>query len=124
MRETEFMATLQPMGDSIARQGYRILHEMATTAGALPVWMYVPTLEDNEIPGEAERLEAEARSLGYHTFRMDKAFRGHDPGQLMLAEWDTHPNNLGHELLAREWVRKWKENPEWLKAVRRHTGIE
>jgi hypothetical protein len=95
-----------------------LLLEFAKEMTALPAWLYVPTLDDNEIPGEADRLEEMARSLGFFTFRLDNTYLGRNPDDLKLAEWDTHPNREGHRLLADEMVRRIMASRELIEAIR------
>jgi len=115
--EASFMATLSPKQEEIALAGYRLLLEFAKEIKALAVWLYVPTLDDNEIPGEADRLEAAVRAMGFFTLRMDDAYRGRDAESLKLAEWDTHPNIEGHRLLALELFKNLSADPALIRAL-------
>jgi hypothetical protein len=41
-----------------------------------------------------------ARGLGYAVVDARDAYAGRNPQELLLAEWDKHPNALGHRLIA------------------------
>lgn len=110
--EAEFMDRLNPKSSEIVRMGYQKLAEIARSRGEDVIWMYVPTLDDNVLPGEQQELEQMARSMGFHILSLADAYRGKDPQSLTVAPWDTHPNKAGHELLAREWIRQWRLHPE------------
>lgn len=116
--EVEFMRRLGSEQDGIVRAGYSLIKGFAEEKDCLPLWMYVPTLDDNEIPGEADRLEEMAQSLGFFTLRLDKTYLGRNPEDLKLAEWDTHPNREGHRLLADEMVRRIMGSRELIEAIR------
>jgi len=41
-----------------------------------------------------------ARGVGFLTLDLSDVYLGHDPTTLRIAEWDNHPNALGHRLIA------------------------
>lgn len=41
-----------------------------------------------------------AREMGYNVVDARDAYAGRDPNTLLLAQWDKHPNALGHRLMA------------------------
>lgn len=123
-REAEFMRTLAGHQDDITHQGYSLLRHLAKERQILPVWLYVPTLDDNEIPGEADRLQRQLKDLGFQTLRIDKAYQNINAEALKLAEWDTHPNTRGHQLLAKEWTRVLKKDSSLKQSWLRHAGLQ
>lgn len=71
----------------------------ARAMGAVPVWIYVPVVEADDLasPRGLRRLAEEA---GFIIWDLGGTYAGHDPSELRLATWDTHPNARGHLLLS------------------------
>jgi hypothetical protein len=83
--------------------------------------MFVPTLDDNEVPGEAERIASLLSKKGFETLVINEAYQNQDKDKLKIAPYDNHPNKEGHKLLAGEMLKKLKENQ---KLIDRLKGIE
>lgn len=88
----------------------------------IPIWAYIPTLDENEVEGEEAFFENELKMRGYFTLNLEQAYTGKDKDKLKIAVWDTHPNKDGHQLLAREFVRQLKNNPSLIRALKEKGG--
>lgn len=115
--EIEFFEALGNQQEAITLYGYERILQVCRELNAKPLWMYLPLLDDNEVPGERELLEAGARELGYHTLSLERWFDGEIASTLQVAPWDTHPNPRGHLLIAQKMLEQLRQNPELLKAL-------
>jgi D-alanyl-lipoteichoic acid acyltransferase DltB (MBOAT superfamily) len=111
------MERLQARQQEIIAWGYGRILEYCAAHQAIPLWLYVPTLDDNLVAGEAESLEAMAAAMGFYTLNLQRAFDGQPVEELKIAPWDFHPNARGHELLAQEWLRQLETNEPLRQAL-------
>jgi D-alanyl-lipoteichoic acid acyltransferase DltB (MBOAT superfamily) len=116
--ESEFIAKLKPYESEIIAWGYRRIRECAESIQALPLWLYVPALDDNEAPGEAAALEAAARAQGFFTLSLQGCYGTKNLESLKIAPWDFHPNARGHALIAERWLEELAKDVRLLQALR------
>ncbi|HET6617080.1 MAG TPA: SGNH/GDSL hydrolase family protein, partial [Gemmatimonadota bacterium] len=93
---------IQPYLPEIMEGSMRTIAETARRNGITPVVLYVPlTREDlNRSFRRRHQVLATARRAGFLTLSVEGAFANNDPDDLVLTEWDSHPNALGHRLIA------------------------
>ena len=91
---------LQPFGAEILGWTYRRIVETSRSHGILPVWIFVPTLENPLQDETVERLARLARESGFVVVDLSDAYDDRDVESLVVAYWDRHPNAEGHQLLA------------------------
>ena len=106
--------------DDLVRLGYERLLKVCEENGILPVWLFVPRTLGHlaDIEGRVEneeefkRWSAIAEEMGFdHRWSLEGAFDAYeDVSEIQLAEWDTHPNVLGHELLGEKFYEVMIEN--------------
>ncbi len=116
--EAQFIEKLKPRQEEILRWGLERIRECARAKGAVPVWLYVPALDDNEAPGEDAFLEKIAREAGFFTLNLKASYGAEEPESLKISAWDFHPNARGHQLIARELLRRLKGNAGLLESLR------
>jgi len=91
---------LQPHAHAIARWTYEQIVQDCKARGVAPVWVYLPATNERSATKEAAMLTETARIAGFVVLDLGDIYRGHGQTKLALAEWDNHPNALGHRLLA------------------------
>lgn len=116
--EAEFIEKLEPFQEDILKWGLGRIRECASDVGAIPLWLYVPALDDNKVQGEDATLEKIARESGFFTLNLKDSYGAEAPESLKIASWDFHPNAHGHELIARELMRQLKGNEGLLEKLR------
>lgn len=104
--EELFLSKIEPFRDTIVRWGYQRIAECARSMNALPIWIFVPALDDNQAPGEDEELAQLAADLGFYTLNLNDSFGRLSPEQLKIAPWDFHPNKKGHTLIAQKFLEQ------------------
>jgi lysophospholipase L1-like esterase len=109
---------LQPVGTEILSWTYRRMAEVSQTHGILPVWIFMPTLEDSLREEEIAHLSQVAEASGFIVVDLSDAYENQDPDSLVVAYWDKHPNAKGHMLIAEDLYRKLREKGEEIPLFR------
>jgi D-alanyl-lipoteichoic acid acyltransferase DltB (MBOAT superfamily) len=91
---------LQPFGAEILSWTYRRIVETSRAHGILPVWIFVPTLENPLQDETVEQLARLAKESGFVVVDLSDAYDDQNLESLVVAYWDKHPNAEGHRLLA------------------------
>ena len=105
--ETERL--LQPVGPGILSWTYRRIVEVSRAHGILPVWIFMPTLENPLREEEIVHLKRVAEEAGFIVLDLSDAYDNQDLDSLVVAYWDKHPNAKGHRLIAEDLYRKLRE---------------
>jgi hypothetical protein len=103
---------LKAYGPEILSWTYRRIVEVSQVHGVLPVWIFMPTLEDPLHEEEITHLTGLARESGFIVLDLSDAYDGQDPDSLVVAYWDKHPNTKGHMLIAEDLYHKLQEKQE------------
>ncbi len=91
---------LRPLGEEILSWTYRQIVEASLTNDILPVWIFMPTLEDPLQAEEVVYLSRLAEESGFIVLDLSDAYNNQDVEALVVAYWDKHPNARGHRLIA------------------------
>ena len=115
---SEMKRLLDPYQDAMVRWGYERIIAVCEAQDITPVFVFVPRTHGAEI-GENEeefaRFGAIAEEFGFeYLLDLTGAYGDHEPATLQLAEWDTHPNKLGHKLIANKLYEVLQDYPELL----------
>jgi len=102
--ETERL--LQPIGTEILSWTYRRVVEVSRAQGILPVWIFMPTLEDPLHEEEIVHLKRVAAESGFIVLDLSDAYDNQNLDSLVVAYWDKHPNAKGHSLIAESLYQK------------------
>ncbi|MDQ3006188.1 MAG: hypothetical protein M3R47_12505, partial [Chloroflexota bacterium] len=112
MTKSEAERRLKPYGPEILSLTYRRIVEASRAHGILPVWIFMPTLEDPLHEEEISHLTGLAKEAGFIVLDLSDAYDDQDPESLVVAYWDKHPNAKGHSLIAEDLYRKILEREE------------
>jgi hypothetical protein len=93
------MRQIQPHRDEIQRWVYQRIADVCRSQGAVPVWVFVPSLGGDN-PTSFEFLANLAIESGFEAIDLRGCFDGADVNSLSLATWDLHPGVRGHQLIA------------------------
>jgi hypothetical protein len=103
---------LQPVRTDILSWTYRRIVEVSQAHGMLPVWIFMPTLENSLRQEEISHLKQVAEVSGFIVLDLSDAYDNQDRESLVVAYWDKHPNAKGHGLIAEHLYRKLREKEE------------
>jgi hypothetical protein len=109
----EIERRLGPYGAELVSWTYRRIVESSRANGILPVWIFMPTLEDPIQEEEVARLARLAEEAGFVVLDLSDAYDNQDVDSLVVAYWDKHPNAQGHRLIAeRLYGALWEKEEE------------
>lgn len=112
MTKAEVVRHLNPYSSEILSWTFRRIVEVSQTHGVLPVWIFMPTLEDPLHEEEIIHLTGLAAESGFVVLDLSHAYDNQDTNSIVVAYWDKHPNAKGHSLIADELYRKLQERKE------------
>jgi hypothetical protein len=110
--KAEAVRRLKPFGTEILSLTYHHVVDVSRTHGVLPVWIFMPTLEDPLEESEIVHLNGVAEQAGFIVLNLEDAYKDQDLNSLVVAYWDKHPNAKGHRLIAEDLYRKLQEKEE------------
>ena len=91
---------------------YRRIVEDARAHGILPVWIFMPTLENPLREDQIAHLKSVAEESGFIVLDLSDAYDNQDLDSLVVAYWDKHPNAKGHSLIAENLYLKLQEKED------------
>jgi lysophospholipase L1-like esterase len=103
---------LRPHAVEVFRWFYGTIASRSRAAGAVPVFMYLPGLDRTPEAGDKETLIRAATEAGMAVLDLSGVYDGHEKSEITVAEYDFHPNPLGHQLVAQRLHRELTEHPE------------
>jgi hypothetical protein len=103
---------LGPFGAEILSLTYRHIVDVSRSHGVLPVWIFMPTLEDPLQDEEITDLTGLAKESGFMVLDLSDAYNNQDLDSLVVAYWDKHPNAKGHMLIAEDFYQKLREHEQ------------
>jgi hypothetical protein len=108
----ENIRRLQPIRAEILSWTYRRVVETSRVQGILPVWIFMPTLENPLHEDEITQLTGIAHESGFIVLNLFDAYENQNLESIVVAYWDKHPNAKGHMLIAEDLYRKLREREE------------
>jgi D-alanyl-lipoteichoic acid acyltransferase DltB (MBOAT superfamily) len=103
---------LEPFGVELMEWIYARIAQEAHARGIPAVWIYLPRLSEPGVRDEdVARLFASARRAGFAVVDLRGLYEGRDVDALRLAEWDYHPNAVGHALIAERIYEELRARP-------------
>ncbi|HEY3474538.1 MAG TPA: hypothetical protein VGK56_07995, partial [Anaerolineales bacterium] len=87
MTKVETERLLQPVGTEILSWTYRRIVEVSRAHGILPVWIFMPTLENPLQEEEIAHLSRVAEDAGFIVLDLSDAYENQDPESIVVAYW-------------------------------------
>jgi D-alanyl-lipoteichoic acid acyltransferase DltB (MBOAT superfamily) len=101
---------LTPFAAEILRFVYNYIADGARQRNIQPVWVFLPQMEGGTWEDETETFVGIARDANFIVLRLDQVFEQTELDKIWLADWDLHPNQLGHQMIADELFEQLREN--------------
>ncbi len=117
MGQDEAQRKLAPLRQEILQIVYDRIADRSLAAGAKPVLIFLPQVREGSWQEETPEALQAAKTAGFAIINLDNVYRSHDITTLRLAEWDDHPNKLGHQLVADAILAQLKASPQLLFGV-------
>jgi hypothetical protein len=105
---------LMPYKLNLVSWSYNRIAQDAKSRGIVPVWIYIPDLGHEEDPQRLADLTLLARQAGFITIDLSDVYRNQNIASLQVASWDTHPNAIGHQLIANRLYEAIHQQNIWL----------
>ena len=99
---------LTPYADTIMKWGYKEIYEQCKKNNVVPVWAYMETTTEFVDDAEYNELKAYAESLGFVTLDLRNTYGNIDRVEIQISDLNTHPNVLGHRLIAERFYKELK----------------
>jgi hypothetical protein len=100
---------LKPIQSEILSWTYRRIVAVSRAHDILPVWIFMPTLEDPVREEDVAQLAQLAEDSGFIVLNLADAYENQDVDSLVVAYWDRHPNATGHRLIAERLYQALRE---------------
>lgn len=101
MDHSRLLRNLAPFRGEILDWLYGEIAARCRERGVHAVLVFLPQLEYGAWEEETPPTLALARKHGYIVLDLSGVYDGHDTAAIQVAEWDRHPNAIGHRLIAR-----------------------
>lgn len=96
----EIISRLDPYMPGVTAWCYSQMDSMCKANNIKPVWIFLPTTSDELTGGELKEFRHMADTAGFNTYILAGVFDGYKREQIVVSDEDTHPNALGHRLIA------------------------
>ena len=115
-----FTREVRPKLEEVFRWGFSEIKRKTEAMGAVPIWILVPSLEPTPTPRQNQILRELAQEAGFYTLNLEDCFADYKDEEVILGEWDRHPNALGHELIARALYEQIDQDSILRQEIMRH----
>ncbi|MGE3527667.1 MAG: hypothetical protein AB7I33_17250, partial [Gemmatimonadales bacterium] len=95
---------MRPLGYEIVEWCFQRISDSARARGVPAVLLVLDVPKEPSMP--RDRLIIAAQRAGFMIQDIRDAYGSRAPESLILAEWDKHPNEEGHRLLADRWFKQ------------------
>ena len=99
---------LTPYADTIMKWGYFEIAEKCKSNNVVPIWAFMETTTEFVDDKEYNELKAYAESLGFKTLDLRNTYGNIDRVKVQISDLNTHPNALGHRLIAQRFYNELK----------------
>jgi len=110
--ETTAIKRLEPFKDELLDWLYQSIAARCRGQGVQPAWVFLPSIREGRWAEDLARQSQQAEAAGFLVLDLSGAFDGHAVDALRLAEWDNHPNALGHRLVAERLFAMLQQHPQ------------
>lgn len=100
MDEAAAVKRLAPFRSEILSFTYKRIVDESRARGALPVLVFLPQVREGTWQEETPETLRMAAEAGFVVISLADVYKNQDIAAIRLAEWDDHPNQRGHQLIA------------------------
>ena len=99
----EIKERLFPFMPAITAFCYKGIIDQCKKQNIKPVWVFLPTTSDLLTPQKIDEVRTLAVNAGFETYVLNNAYSNAKGRNITMSETDTHPNKLGHFLIAQSF---------------------
>jgi hypothetical protein len=100
MSETLILRRLIPFRRELLAWVYRRVVDESKSRNIQPLFIFLPQVREGNWVEETPEILATAADVGFAIVDLSDVYKKHGVNAVRLAEWDEHPNSLGHGLIA------------------------
>jgi hypothetical protein len=100
METTSALRRLTPYRGEVLAFVYRRIVEISRAHGALPVLVFMPPADEGNWQAYTPETMRLAEEAGFLILDLQGMYDGHSVDTYVIADWDRHPNDKGHKLIA------------------------
>ncbi len=108
---TRFKTLMGPMRMELLGWAYSAIANDCRDIGAMPVWVFLPRLNEQASAPAIRQLFELAKEAGFEILDLTGVYDGVDVDSIRIAEQDAHPNRQGHEMIAERLYEAIRANP-------------
>ena len=106
MSEKQIKQLLTPYIDCILQWSYAEMASICKKNNAKIIWIYLLTTEDTVNENEYNTIYKFAKQAGAITLNIKNPYKNIPRSQIQISETNTHPNILGHQLIANDFYKE------------------
>jgi hypothetical protein len=103
---------LMPFRDELLAWTYRSIVSRAHQRNIVPVLIFLPQVNNGTWKDETPAILRIAKEAGFTILDLSDVYSGQDINSIRVAEWDNHPNQKGHELVAARLYQLLNDNSQ------------
>lgn len=112
-----FQRGLRPYMEEIMINSYQQLKQSIEEMDAISVFMFLPVLDSRPSPKQDRDLLQLVEELDFPILNLQNFANDEIEKNLVLSEWDNHPNARGHQLIAEEIYRQLQGQKELRQSI-------
>lgn len=118
--EDENLRRIEPFADEILLWCYQRMADACHANDTVPVWVFLPTTKRiDRAPIDIEEMGPLADRAGFVRLVIEDPYRGREFDEIVLNEWDAHPNVKSHRGIALQLLKTLRK-----ERLRLNLGLE
>lgn len=93
---------LLPHADSLLSWAYSHIETFCSKNQIIPIWIYLPSLGDLRTDTDLNSSLRFLKTSKFQIINLNGLFDGHDLSEITVSSEDTHPNAIGHQIIAKK----------------------
>jgi len=110
MSALQIRELIAPYADAIMKWGYTEIFNQCKKNNVVPIWAYMETTTEFVEDTEYNELKTYAESLGFVILDLRNTYGNIDRSEIQISDLNTHPNVLGHRIIAERFYNALKKN--------------
>ncbi len=112
MEESAALRRLEPYRAEALQIVYRYIVAQSRSHHAVPVWIFLPQVTEGAWQEETPEFVEIARNAGFVMIDLGDVYKRYNVADIRIAEWDDHPNALGHKVIAAQLFERLQQHRE------------
>lgn len=116
LSQDENLRRIQPYGTEILQWCYQRMADSCRAHNITPVWVFLPTTKRiQRAAADISEMAPLARKAGFKILIIDNPYRDRPYEEIVLSEWDAHPNSKAHRGIALQFLKTLRQEKDSLE---------